>query len=57
MNYLNQYTDIYDAVANELDAEELIEILSERELSLEDVWSLSNLVTLSIEYDHLKDDE
>lgn len=51
-NKLDQYADIYELTTAEMRTEELIEIISERELTLKDIWSLADLIAGSLEYDH-----
>ena len=54
---LEQYDNVWEAAHNELSTQELIELLDERELSLRNLYSLANMIALSLEFEHLKDDK
>lgn len=52
MNKLDYYEDVWDLADAELTNKDLISLLGERELALNDIFDLVDLVALSLEYDH-----
>ncbi len=57
MSKPDRYWSLYEEASRDLETGDLVEILSEREMSLKDIWRLVEIVALSLEYDHLNDQD
>jgi len=51
-NTENEWDEVWDLADANLTNKEIISLLGERELTLDDIYDLADMIALSLEYDH-----